>query len=641
MATSTGTTTLGGSSLDMIEIGRRAETMDGGFNTNKTRNEDRKTVKFALDTKNKPSSKAKAHPGGKSPDPNLTKYLNMDEEELKSRLLEKKPELSVEDLMGVSTRRKSSNKKKKGSKKSTQGGKGKGKNISQDKSYTPSTHKPKKKDNSSKQHSTTLRNMMSDALKASKTSSDVAKTLLLKSDQESTTEGKRQTKKLLREALSVSKTNAEVAASLCRQSNAALKTKENFEDGSTDDSTDASSSNESKEGVPSRHTGQRADKKAMMTSKISKKFPRIPESQINELVSEALIIAEATRDNKVKKTRKEKYGGASNFRDILRVMKSSKSKKEEDCDDKCDDALSLLTVDSSQSCSRLRELMKDGRTPEESVEYLLSNTQRCVEDVVQTAVKEGKTQQEIGEILLKLEEERVIALEKREEKMDERKSKHLARQLVAEAVAAGAGGTPNEIAEFIMKREAQKTTKELVEKAMKECETPEEIAAYLLKVSGTQGTQNDLTEEMSGAKYEESSLTQKIISFVKKVSEPSPSKSPSTSPSQSFALLDACSVEESADNVDVCASLKNGIQNCVADNAELLNDMEDTAEYILNVGVDGAEMCTSGPVDDGSVGTNDHSRSTRGAKHFEKKATTLNDIIDARDEAELARLASF
>jgi hypothetical protein len=558
----------------------------------------------------------------------------MDEEELKSRLLEKKPELSVEDLMGV-----------KGSKKSTQGGKGKGKNISQDNSYTPPTHKPKKKDNSSKQRSNTLRSMMSDALKASKTSSDVAKTLLLKSDQELTTEGKRQTKKLLREALSVSKTNAEVAASLCRQSNAALKTKENklvlkeFEDGSTDDSTDASSSNESKEGVPSRHTGQRADKKVMMiSSKISKKFPRIPESQIRELVSEALIIAEATRDNKVKKTRnKEKYGGASNFRDILRVMKSSKSKKEEDCDDKCDDALSLLSGDSSQSCSRLRELMKDGRTPEESVEYLLSNTQSCVANVVQTAVKEGKTPQEIGEILLKLEEERVIALEKRAE----RKSKHLARQLVAEAVAAGAGGSPNEIAEFIMKREAQKTTKELVEKAMKECETPEEIAAYLLKVSETQGTQ----EEKTGAKDEDSSWTQKISSFVKKVSQPSPSKPPSTSPSQSFALLDACSVEESADN-QLCAEnlgrLKNGIQNCFDDNADLLNDMEDTADYILNVGVNhGANMCASGPVDDGSVGTNDDSRSTRGGKHFEKKATTLNDIIEARDEAELARMASF
>lgn len=632
----------------MIEI-----ELDGGFNISKTRNEDGKTVTFALDTKNgnsagsgsnsqsacrnKPSSKARP-----SPDPKLTKYLNMDEEELKSRLLEKKPELSVEDLMGVSTRQSSPNKKKKGSKRSTQG-------ISQDKSYTPPTHKPKKKDNSSKERSNTLRNMMSDALKASKTSSDVAKTLLQKSDQESTTEGKRQTKKLLREALSVSKTNAEVAASLCRQSNVALKTKENklvlkeFEDCSTDDSTDASSSNESKEGVLSRHTGQRADKKVMMiSSRISKKFPRIPESQIRELVSEALIIAEATRENKVKKTRKEKYGGgASNFRDILRVMKSSKSKKEEDCDDKFDDVLSLLSVDSSQSCSRLRELMKDGRTPEESVEYLLSNTQRCVANVVQTAVKEGKTPQEIGEILLKLEEERVIALEKREEKMVERKNKHLARLLVAEAVAAGAGGTPNEIAEFIMKREAQKTTKELVEKAMKECETPEEIAAYLLKVSGTQGTQNDLAEERTGAKDEESSWTQKISSFVKKVSEPSPSKPPSTSPAQSFALLDACSVEESADNVDVCASLKNGIQNCVDDNAELLNDMEDTADYILNVGVDGAEMCASGPVDDGSLGTNDGSRSTRGGRHFEKKATTLNDIIEARDEAELARLASF
>jgi hypothetical protein len=69
--------------------------------------------------------------------------------------------------------------------------------------------------------------------------------------------------------------------------------------------------------------------------------------------------------------------------------------------------------------------------------------------------------------------------------------------------------------------------------------------------------------------------------------------------------------------------------------------MEDTADYILNVGVDGAEMCASGPVDDGSVGTNDDSRSTRGGKHFDKKATTLNDIIEARDEAELARMASF
>ena len=80
--------------------------MDGGFNTSKTRNEDGKTVKFALGTKNGNSAgsgsnsqsaysnkqSSKAHPGCKSPDPKLTKYLNMDEEELKSRLLEKKPE---------------------------------------------------------------------------------------------------------------------------------------------------------------------------------------------------------------------------------------------------------------------------------------------------------------------------------------------------------------------------------------------------------------------------------------------------------------------------------------------------------------------------------------------------------------------
>ena len=377
---------------------------------------------------------------------------------------------------------------------------------------------------------------MADALKVSKTSSDVAKHLLLKAEQQKN-EDKRQTEKLFKEALRVGKKNVEVAALLIRadQGKPMLKPVEE----STDESSGASTIQSIKEdnvllaqakplsvapnsmaldenqevvlgdhfdhndvippvyafkkdvSAPSKKTVN------LITKQISTKFPTIPASQIAELISEALTVANQCDDSnsgdtsragipkisgisKVTKSCMEEEvdddGIVGNFTDILSTMKVGKSKEE----------TKNLNVDTSSVFSidnELKKLMERGDPPEESVGYLLE-TRKRVENIMLSAANEGKTPKEVAELLMNLEEQRLHEEKNEEAKKVERLKKRLAEQLVQRAISAGAGKSPREIAAFLMEGEELKKTEELVAKALHECKTPTEMAEYLLKASG-------------------------------------------------------------------------------------------------------------------------------------------------------------
>jgi hypothetical protein len=114
----------------------------------------------------------------------------------------------------------------------------------------------------------------------------------------------------------------------------------------------------------------------------------------------------------------------------------------------------------------------------------LLEEKRRTENIVKSALKEGKTLREIGEMLTRLEEQRLQDEEKRKAMKLDKLNKRRARQLVQKAIDAGAGKSPREIAAFLLEREAKKSTEELVAEALKESKTASEVAEYLLKVSG-------------------------------------------------------------------------------------------------------------------------------------------------------------
>lgn len=160
----------------------------------------------------------------------------------------------------------------------------------------------------------------------------------------------------------------------------------------------------------------------------------------------------------------------SGFRDVLRNMGKGRSRKD-------DDTISLFDSDDGRSKFGLRKIKKDSRLSHDSFEE-----RRSTEKIVIRAMKEGKTPKEIGEMLMKLEEQRLQKLRKRR-----------ARQLVEKAVEAGKGKSPKDIASFLLEREEEKSLEELIAKALKESRTTSELAEYLISLSGEKETSPNIS----------------------------------------------------------------------------------------------------------------------------------------------------
>eukprot|EP00984_Skeletonema_dohrnii_P003373 scaffold1135_cov105-Skeletonema_dohrnii-CCMP3373.AAC.1 len=165
---------------------------------------------------------------------------------------------------------------------------------------------------------------------------------------------------------------------------------------------------------------------------------------------------------------------------------------------------------SGKSITSLEEIlafiMEKGKTPAIVADYLMNVgktttttevdkrrtddkiAQKSREKLIAKALKESKTTTEAAEYVLKFEEEKKKASNNR------KRNEHVVK------VAMKRGGkTPAEIAANVLQADEEKKTQELVEQALKICNSPKEIADYLMKAGKDKQIKAEIKHEQESA----------------------------------------------------------------------------------------------------------------------------------------------
>ena len=168
----------------------------------------------------------------------------------------------------------------------------------------------------------------------------------------------------------------------------------------------------------------------------------------------------------------------------------------------------LSEESSGKSITSLEEIMafimEKGKTPAIVAEYLMNVgktstkevdkrrtddkiAQKSREKLIAKALKESKTTTEAAEYALKFEEEKKASINRK-------RNEHVVK------VAMKRGGkTPAEIAANVLQADEEKKTQELVEQALKICNSPKEIADYLMKAGKDEQLKDETKSEQESA----------------------------------------------------------------------------------------------------------------------------------------------